>query len=105
MLSVLLKEKIKLTENIQPPVPVIGIETTFEVRTILKGTLKDKKLTLHHYRLEENVSLNGPLLVAFTDKNGEYLMFLKIAADGRYVPVAGQVDPAADSIKKLTWPD
>ena len=91
-----LKERTNLTENIRPPVPVIGMETAFEVRTILKGALKEKKLTLHHYRLGENVSLNGPLLVAFTDENGEYLMFLKIAADGRYVPVAGQVDPAAD---------
>jgi hypothetical protein len=85
----------------------IGVNTSFEVQSTLKGKA-DKKLTVLHFRVKEGVLLaNGPLLVSFRDtaiepdlKNAkvalpapEYMLFLKAAKDGRYEPVSGRIDP------------
>lgn len=98
---------------------MIGMETTFSVSAILKGTLSQKNLILHHYRLQDLTSKDlhaegfqiltsaeKPLFVRFDipaeDEypKYEYLLFLKKEKDDIFVPVSGQVN-AAISIKRL----
>ncbi len=88
----------------------LGVNTTFDVKGMLKGKVDGKQIKLLHYRIEGgNLQLpNGPLLVTFrttglvvTSKRGgqttleppEYLLFLKSRKDGRYEAVSGQYDP------------
>lgn len=88
---------------LHPDVHVIGESTEFQVGVVLKGDQNLKSYVLHHYRLANpsGVGLNGPVLVSFDSKpRGHYLLFLTHEADGRYAPVAGQVD-SAKSIFKL----
>ena len=92
----------------------IGQETSFAVETILKGKVKgEKKIKMLHFRLPDGVDVNnGPLHVSFPPKGlllsgkvkgrafemkltrPEYMLFLRLRADGRYEPVSGQIDPA-----------
>lgn len=92
-------------------IKMIGVETIFSVKIILKGNLDGESLVLHHYRLQDDLkimlsSAEKPLLVRFDiPKEDEYpkycyLLFLKIEKDGRFVPVSGQFN-AALSIKRL----
>lgn len=87
------------------------MNTTFEVQSTLKGKAPDKKITIRHFRLPDNVAVNGgPHHVSFRDKRVEfkhegefygypppdYLLFLKASKDPketRYEPVSGQVFP------------
>ena len=96
--------------------------TTFKVTGVLKGELEPKTLELVHCRMRENVGgvRNGPLLAHFEsagrtiriesgghagtlvqENQPAYLLFLKRRNDGRYEPVAGQVDSEM-SVRKLT---
>jgi hypothetical protein len=79
-----------------------GVETTFDVLTVLKGERATKTLVLHHFKLAKpGVGFNDPMLVSFKPQDKKrYLMFLQKEADGRYVAVCGQTDPAY-SIKEL----
>jgi hypothetical protein len=79
-----------------------GVETTFEVLTVLKGERSTNALVLHHFTLAEQPKLMyGPRLVSFEPKDKKsYLMFLQKEADGRYVAVSGQTDPVL-AIKEL----
>jgi len=99
-----LEEKVSLP-NISPAVPVVGIETQFDVRLVLKGEVKSKTIELHHYALQrpaDGQSRGAPQLVSFDPKQPAcYLMFLKREADNRYAPVTGQTDPAAECVIKL----
>lgn len=85
-------------------VMVKGVETAFEVLTVLKGQRDTKTLTLHHYAPSDpkKAAVRGrPRLVSFEPKDKKrYLMFLIKEADGRYGAVSGQIDPE-DSIKEL----
>jgi len=103
-------ERANLT-NIAPRLPVIGVETTFEISALLKGELRaapaeqKKTLVLHHYRMTRSDTpiINGPLLVSFDPKvRKAYLMFLKRESDGRYQAFTGQTDPEL-SIEPLRW--
>jgi hypothetical protein len=88
---------------LHPDVHVIGESTEFRIGVVLKGDHNLQSCVLHHYRLANpgGVGLNGPALVSFDSKaRGHYLLFLTHEADGRYAPVAGQVD-SAKSIFKL----
>jgi hypothetical protein len=79
-----------------------GVETSFEVVSVLKGERGTKTFVLHHFKLVKPGNDDGPMLVSF--KPGEqkrYLMFLQKEADGRYVAVCGQTDPG-NSIKELS---
>jgi hypothetical protein len=76
-----------------------GVETKFAVRAVLKGKLDGDTLKLLHFRLKGMMPPNGPMLVTFpTAKEAkgqaarEHLLFLKHRTDGRFEPVAGQVD-------------
>ena len=91
--------------KIMPDVAVIGVVTEFHTLLVLKGSKRDR-FTLHHYRLSDPDApiVNGPTLVSF-DPNREhmpYLLFLVREADGRYAPVAGQIDPENVSVQKLS---
>src|ERR1039457_6949504 len=88
------------------PVMVKGVETSFEVLTVLKGDQSVKTLVLHHYAKAKPVQsgdeINPPLLVSFEPKDKKrYLMFLEKEADARYVADTGQTDPEV-AIKELT---
>jgi hypothetical protein len=89
-------------------VKLIGVNTSFTVRAVLKGKHKGDDLTVLHYRLEEGVALmNGPSLVSFRTggmsvrtrkgragwKESQYLLFLRKRSDGRFEPVSGPIDP------------
>ena len=96
--------------------------TTFKVDGILKGEFDSKTLELVHCRFADNGGLviNGPMLARFEstgrtiriesegtagtlvqESQPSYLLFLKRREDGRYEPVAGQVDSEL-SVRKLT---
>jgi hypothetical protein len=79
-----------------------GVETSFEVLTVLKGERSTKTLVLHHFRLAKpEATINGPGLVSFEPKDKKrFLMFLQKEADGRYVAVSGQTDPQ-DAIMEI----
>jgi len=89
------------------PVPAVGMETTFEVLAVLKGDSAGQRIVLYHLREETRpqVSKNGPALASFEPKQKKrYLLFLKHDKDDRYLPSAGQLDPA-DTMKDLgTYP-
>ena len=72
-----------------------GVETSFDVLTVLKGEPSTKTLVLHHFSLVNLKAMSGgPFLVSFEPKDKKrYLMFLQKEADGRYVAVSGQTDP------------
>jgi hypothetical protein len=49
---------------------LIGVLTTFKVEHVVKGDLKDKKLSVFHYRHDPGwTGGNGPLLVHFHAKS------------------------------------
>lgn len=80
---------------------VVGIETEFSVRAVLKGSQDVEKLVLHHYRFGANNHLfDGPRLFD-PSVFGSFLLFLKREPDGRYAPVNGQENPDGTSIQKL----
>jgi len=81
----------------------VGVETTFEVLTVLKGERRTNAFVLHHFTLADPkaMMMSGPQLVFFEPKDKKrYLMFLQREADGRYVAVCGQTDPVY-AIKEL----
>jgi hypothetical protein len=90
--------------DLSPLVAVLGLNTEFQVRLVLKGDQKIKKFVLHHYKLEHEESMiNGPELVSFDSQiwGPHYLLFLTKERDGRYTPVTGQTDPALYSVIQL----
>jgi hypothetical protein len=99
-----LEEKTTLP-NISPAVHVVGVQTKLDVRLVLEGWPKTKDACLHHYTLENPADgqvRGAAQLVTFDLKRPTcYLMFLKQVSAGRYEPVTGQTDPAAESIIQL----
>ena len=82
-------EQTKLGQN-----TVVGVETQFAVSKVLKGDRTVKTVTVHHYRFAgQTIASNGPELLAFDEKEKTpYRLFLVREKDGRYAPVAGQMD-------------
>jgi hypothetical protein len=86
-----------------PNIKLTGLETEFEVSTVMKGAKKDK-FVLHYYRFANpnELLINGPSFLAFIPARQErFLMYLVKERDGRYAPVGGQEDPALISVLKL----
>ena len=85
-------------------VPAVGLETSFEIQTVLKGKWALNRLVLYHLREARpppQPIVGGPLLVSFDPKKKlRYLMFLKLDQSGRFVSVSGQTDPGI-AIKEL----
>jgi hypothetical protein len=90
------------SDGTNEPVMGKGVETTFDVLTVLKGECNTNTFVLHHFKLaRQEIVLNGPGLVSFDPRDKKrYLMFLQREADGRYVAVSGQTDPD-DAIKEI----
>lgn len=83
-------------DNVSRPIPAVGIETTFEVLSVLKGNPNLKKLVLYHLRESDPQTLEAdpPGLVEFNPKEKKrFLLFLKRDPDGRYSALTGQADP------------
>lgn len=104
------KEIMQLPET-HKKINMVGVETIFSVSAVFKGELSEKKITLHHYKLQEKVhelldSSEKPLFVSFDIPKEdqypkyEYLLFLIKDKDGKLAPVSGQFN-AAISIKRL----
>ena len=88
--------------------PVVGVETTFSITAILKGSYKAKEFRLHHYQFDgkqiekdmkdpsrgTNYLHNPAGLVAFDQKGhgAKYLLFLRREGGNTFEPVAGQTD-------------
>src|SRR2546423_2790056 len=82
--------------NIAAQIPVVGLETTFNVRDVQKGDNILKQLVLHHYRLADPTApmRNGPSLLEFATRTNElFLLYLVKEPDGRFAAVTGQTDP------------
>jgi hypothetical protein len=84
--------------NLLGDISVKGVETSFEVLTVLKGDNKFMPCILHHFALVDPKDVKaqnaGLKLVSFEPKDRKiYLLFLQQEADGRYVAVSGQTDP------------
>jgi len=75
---------------------VVGVNTTFHVKLVLKGDKGLKSLVLHHFRDADtnDARPEGPFLVAFGEAamNSRFILFLTRESDGRYAPVTGQTD-------------
>ena len=69
-----------------------GVITEFDTLLVLKGSAS-KRFVLHHYR-EAEPSVNGPTMMTFDPHKDDkpYLLFLVHEPDGKFVPVAGQID-------------
>jgi hypothetical protein len=86
----------------------IGVETRFTILAVLKGDKTLKDFILHHYYTPDNVThvVNGPTFISFVPGKDPtipvrtYMLFLTREADGRYTPVAGQIDPGL-SVREL----
>ena len=99
------------------------VTTSFQIEAIVKGDIKADRLSLLHYRFKPvaNPIHNAPGLVRFETQGRvygrelvsgkpvrgsppKYLLFLKATADGKFVPVTGQMDPDG-SVKRLESAD
>jgi hypothetical protein len=83
---------------------VIGVETEFQTRVILKGPKDIRKFVLHHYRLviREESGYGAPNLIEISSQRlPTFLMFLAKEKDGRYAPITGQFDPAVLSVFEI----
>jgi hypothetical protein len=99
------REHTMFTKNISPAISAIGVVTEFKCLHVIKGKGM-QRFTLHHYREDrsgqhgiEDAIMNGPFYMSF-EPAGNFLMFLVRERDGRFAPVAGQMDPDL-SIYKL----
>jgi hypothetical protein len=87
---------------------MVGVNTTFDVGATLKGKI-DGKLVVHHFRYPDPTPplRNGPSFVTFQtgERPPAYLLFLKKRDDGRYEPLAGQMDPTDSCFVLARAPD
>jgi hypothetical protein len=68
-----------------------GVETTFKIAAVRKGTPANDQIVLHHYREEIGWGLtpNSPNFISFTPGGtNEYLLYLKLEGTNRYAPAA-----------------
>jgi hypothetical protein len=78
------------------PLMAKGVDTKFQVLTVLKGPATTKGLVLHHFKLPVTGQpmINGPGLVSFDPKEKKrFLLFLHKDEKDRWVAVSGQTDP------------
>ena len=80
----------------QSSVAAVGVETTFDILSVLKGEKGLKTIVFHHLRAEKpNEEMpDGPSPVAFKlEEKKRFLLFLKLEPDGRLSSLTGQTDP------------
>jgi hypothetical protein len=104
MVTLQTAEKTVLPRIIRPKIAAVGMETTFKVSLILKGS-DPGEMHLHHYRRADPPQiLSGigptPMLVEFNPEESVcFLMFLVRKPDGRYMSVTGQTNPKTGILK------
>ena len=82
--------------------PVIGVETKLAVTAVLKGTSTIKTVVLYHFRADRITLPNAPTFISFNpNRKQAFRLFLVRQREGRYVPAAGQTDPAL-SVQEVT---
>ena len=90
--------------DVNPPVPVVGVTTEFQVLFVFKGA-KRQRFKLHHYRERVRpkvVVIGGLPGISFDPpKNKRYLMFLVRESDGRFAPVLGQTHVVDISVQEV----
>lgn len=92
--------------ELQPPFPVVELNTQFKILSVVKGTSSGEMLVLRHYRLDTDPLRGGivnsahPLDFTTNGSAIEYLLFLKRDAGEIFVPTSGQVFPG-DSVFAL----
>ena len=106
----------ELTE-LQPPVPVIEVETEFRVLSVLKGTISGSTLLLRHFRLDDARIRGGCIncggFIQFSSvapatkvcragdvspqrpSECDYLLFLRREDAGDFAPASGRVSPGS----------
>ena len=85
-------------------IPLIGLETKFDVQAVLKGNRKLRNFVVHHYRLaqpEIPIIPDAPAFLAF-DIGTSYLLFLVKQSDGRYGPASDQQNPGRTCAFRLS---
>ncbi len=86
------------------PVEAVGVETTFSVQTVVKGShATPSQFVLHHYRQLGPAAASSPVgqphLVSFDPREAKSsLLFLTREADGRLAPINGPTDPGLGGI-------
>lgn len=75
-------------------VRIMSTDTTVEVKLVLKGKIKGQSVVLYHYWPVNPENRREPKLYIDFDssKGNTYLMFLKKADGGCYIPATGQVE-------------
>ena len=79
-----------------------GVETTFKVSMVLKGSFTNNQFVLHHYRFEDDLLRppNGPVFIGFSPfLTNKYKLYLVKDGANRFAPVTGQIEPYL-SVKK-----
>jgi hypothetical protein len=62
----------------------------------------NQTVILHHYRFDNFEPPNAPCFVNLEpNSTNQYLLYLVKDGTNRFAPVSGQLDPAADAIRKL----
>jgi len=101
--------------GVEPPLTVVGVATMFDTILVLKGPKELKEVTLHHYRVENDIDAlrdRAPQLVKIAapwhgkDRReypggGRFVLFLTREPDNRFAPVTNQTDPAVYSVLQL----
>jgi hypothetical protein len=93
------------TEKVGDVVVAIGVDTTFKVVGILKGSFDKRELTVLHFRFAVPARIPEYVFtrtVATFDTHGDtlYLVFLKKRDDGRFDLVNEQDEATAVSVVK-----
>jgi hypothetical protein len=102
---------------------VVPVVSTIRIEAVMKGRSLDNEISIPHWRYREGAAVdNGPRLLKFMargektgvsiatgkpvylDRPPSYLLFLKSAPGGSFVPVTGQYDPD-DSVRRLATAD
>jgi hypothetical protein len=81
-----------------------GVETTFNVSKVLKGNVSGQIVILHHYsfKAQNFIPPNAPSFINLTlSDTNQYLLYLVKDGTNRFAPVSGQLDPAADAVRKF----
>jgi hypothetical protein len=98
-------EERSVLNDVNPPVPVVGVITKLKCVLALKASGNVTTFQLHHYDFEtegDRLAGNHPNLVQVAGEGQTFLLFLvRDKEDGKYAPTTGQTDPAAFSVIEL----
>jgi hypothetical protein len=86
----------------------VGVDTTFEIATVLKGHVANRRIVLHHLREVPDargpvpVEVSPPWVVSFDPADKRYVQLVLVKErDGRYAPFGGQTDPGRQAVTYL----